>query len=477
MLKTGVKGFVLKRVKICVKNDVRCRYRSTFGTALDAAAKMVMPKVMLENPIYLVANEIQSLTKGIISLVGSGHPVLSRLTNYYIESGGKRLRPMIVLLMSKALSEIPASERDRIKVDYSDIPDDPVYSRNPSSIFFGAPVNNFNPLHILHGIKPLVNPLAGERDLLSEDFDRGNGILPKQRRLAEIVEMIHAASLLHDDVLDHSTSRRGKPSGNSAFTNKMAVLAGDFLLSRANSAVTSIRNHEVSELVSACISNLVEGEFMQLKNTALDPDLTTINNGTQEIPLEPKSATALCHQYRVDIPQGLEVSHEVQVETAFNYYLHKSYLKTAALISKSCRGAAILAGSKEAVLDDCYSFGKNLGICFQLVDDMLDFTVSSAELGKPAGADLELGIATAPVLFAWKEYPALGTIIQRNFSQPGDIERVLEAVEKYDGVTKTKELAREYRDKALKNLRNSLPESDSRSALEFLTNSVLTRRK
>lgn len=113
--------------------------------------------------------------------------------------------------------------------------------------------------------------------------------MPKQRRLAEIVEMIHTASLLHDDVIDHSDTRRGRASGNVAFTNKMAVLAGDFLLGRATVSISRLRNPEVVELISNSIANLVEGEFMQLKNTAVDNDLTTVANGTQKYRLHLQS--------------------------------------------------------------------------------------------------------------------------------------------------------------------------------------------
>ena len=143
----------------------------------------------------------------------------------------------------------------------------------------------------------------------------------------------------------------------------------------------------------------------------------------------------------------------------------------------SLRSAAILSGAKPNVIESCYEFGKNLGLCFQLIDDMLDFTSSSKQMGKTTNVDLKLGISTAPVLFAWREDPSLGELIKRNFESHGDVERALELVYKYDGAKKTYELAREYRDKALNNLRESLPESDSRSALEFLTNSILTRRK
>ncbi|CAR25638.1 hypothetical protein ZYGR_0A02030 [Zygosaccharomyces rouxii] len=462
------------RFRICVLNARRGK--SSFSAALAAVSRLVTPSIMLRNPVSLVSNEMNTLAKNIMALIGSGHPVLNRVTSYYFEAEGKKVRPLLVLLLSRALAEIPLEQRTQSLIDSVDVPEDPVYSQPPKSLLFEPPANNLSPLDILHGIKPL-NPLTkGPEPIPEANFDKERGILPKQRRLAEIVEMIHTASLLHDDVIDHSDTRRGRASGNVAFTNKMAVLAGDFLLGRATVAISRLRNPEVVELMSNSIANLVEGEFMQLKNTAVE-DISIINQGNKPLPAASKKLNNEVHDYRVPRAVGEGISHDQMIETAFDYYLHKTYLKTAALISKSSRAAAILSGVDRTVVDQCYEFGKDIGICFQLVDDMLDFTVSAKDLGKPAGADLELGIATAPVLYAWKADPSLGPLIQRNFSQPGDVEQTAEAVANSNGVFKTKKLAEKYRDQALQNLRKALPESDARSALEFLTNSILTRGK
>lgn len=229
-----------------------------------------------------------------------------------------------------------------------------------------------------------ASPSPAEANVAGHDDD----ILPSQRRLAEITELIHTASLLHDDVIDHSTSRRGAPSANLQFGNKMAVLAGDFLLGRASVALARLRNAEVVELLATVIANLVEGEFMQLKNTSRDER-------------RPRWS-----------------------EDALAYYLQKTYLKTASLISKSCRAAALLGGADSRTVDAAYEYGRNLGLAFQLVDDLLDYTRSGDDLGKPAGADLELGLATAPLLFAWKTMPELGNLVGRKFEQEGDVERV-----------------------------------------------------
>lgn len=459
------------------------RYNSSFALALDVASKLVTPKFMLKNPVSLVSTEMNMLVKNIANMITSGHPTLNRATSYYFETEGKRVRPLIVLLLSRALSSIPIEERDNIKIDYKDFPVHPVTADIREKILASEPVESFSPLSILHGINTL-NPLTQAATPPPEPgFDRERGILPKQRRLAEIVEMIHTASLLHDDVIDYSDMRRGKPSGNIAFTNKMAVLAGDFLLGRATVCISRLRNPEVVELMSNSIANLVEGEFMQLKDVSVEGDPETIDFTGKPLPKSSGKVNVKTHDYRV--PQLDELFSQVEavpnekeiISNAFLYYLHKSYLKTASLISKSCRSAAILSGARPPVIESCYEFGRNLGLCFQLVDDMLDFTVSAKTLGKPAGADLKLGLTTAPVLYAWIEDASMGPLIKRHFSEPGDVEKALEAVKKYDGAMKTKSLAEVYRDKALKNLRDALPESDSRSALELLTNSILTRTK
>ena len=114
-------------------------------------------------------------------------------------------------------------------------------------------------------------------------------------------------------------------------------------------------------------------------------------------------------------------------EEALTYYLQKTYLKTASLISKSCRATALLGGADAQTVEAAYSYGKNLGLAFQLVDDMLDYTRSQHDLGKPAGADLELGLATAPLLFAWKTMPELGSLVGRKFEREGDVQRVSSA--------------------------------------------------
>ncbi len=450
------------------------RQNSSFARAISEGESLVQPTTPLNDPFSMVSHEMQTLARNIASLIGSGHPTLNRVGKYYFESEGKKVRPLIVLLISKALSAVPIEERDRGSRDENDVIDE------GKSFLPGPSVNaSISPLRILHGINPgaILNPLSRPSDPLPEE-DLKNGILPKQRRLAEIVEMIHTASLLHDDVIDHSDTRRGRPTGNVAFTNKMAVLAGDFLLGRASVAIARIRNPEVIELLSTTIANLVEGEFMQLKNTVVGGEQGGPTMVTDAIDVKASTVVTVSKEEMVAakaVPK-LVMNHDENVAAAFEYYIHKTYLKTASLMSKSCRAAAVLSGSRENVVDASYEFGRNLGLCFQVVDDMLDYTVNEEQLGKPAGADLKLGLATAPVLFAWKKFPEVGAMIKRKFDHPGDVEAARKYVTLADGLSQTREMAEKFCSEALKNL-YVLPPSEARNSLEYLTRSVLSRSK
>lgn len=346
---------------------------SPFGAAVSAAQAIFKgmpkgPEGISVDPLRMVGKELKFLSKNIRQLLGSGHPALDKVAKYYTHSEGKHMRPMLVLLMSQATALDPRKQTNPASPSPVDIP-----LSSPS---------------ILDDSNPNINPIVSRNTESEYNFAGDDNILPSQRRLAEITELIHTASLLHDDVIDNAVTRRANSSANLAFGNKMAVLAGDFLLGRASVALARLRDPEVTELMATVIANLVEGEFMQLKNTAQD-----------------------------------EANPQYTDET-LSYYLQKTYLKTASLISKSCRSAAVLGRSAPEVIEASYAYGRNLGLAFQLVDDMLDYTVTEAELGKASGADLELGLATAPLLFAWKSNPELGPLVGRKFREEGDVQRV-----------------------------------------------------
>ncbi|KAK7968921.1 hypothetical protein PG988_007994 [Apiospora saccharicola] len=398
---------------------------SAWAAAVQVAGNMVTNAVtkatkgeMAIDPLRIVAKEMKFLTGNIRQLLGSGHPSLDRAAKYYTQAEGKHMRPMIVLLMSRATALCPKTPE--------------ILSATQHQID-----SSISPANVLNDSNPSNSLTTG---FSSQPESTESDILPSQRRLAEITELIHTASLLHDDVIDHSVARRGSPSANLEFGNKMAVLAGDFLLGRASVALARLRNAEVVELLATVIANLVEGEFMQLKNTKRDER-------------NPKWS-----------------------EDALTYYLEKTYLKTASLISKSCRAAALLGRGDAATVEAAYLYGKNLGLAFQLVDDLLDYTRSEKELGKPAGADLELGLATAPLLFAWKTNPELGALVGRKFEQEGDVTRARDIVQQSDGIEQTRALAEDYCTQAIAAL-STFPDSDAKDGLVEMAMKTLQRKK
>jgi hexaprenyl-diphosphate synthase len=326
-------------------------------------------------PDKIVSSELNHLKSQISLLLSSGYPGLDSASKYYLQSSGKLFRPMVVFLMARATSVAPkvpgwqaACVSLESKFNSPIAPKSIIADRNPDLTILSS---RSMPADIL-GTAP-GDPIA---------------ILGTQRRLAEIVELIHTASLLHDDVVDHAETRRGMPSANVFSGNKLSVLAGDYMLGRASVFLARLRQPEVIELIAEVISELVKGELYQLTNTTTD-------YGSAEY-----------------------------LSKSLDYYLEKTYLKTASLISKSCRASALLGGATEEVANAAYTYGKHMGLAFQLIDDVLDYTGSSEELGKPATADLELGLATAPVFYAWEEFPELGPMIARKFAEPGDAAKV-----------------------------------------------------
>jgi len=279
-------------------------------------------------------------------------------------------------------------------------------------------------------------------------------IYPAQRRLAEIAEMIHTASLFHDDVIDESDTRRGNPAVHRVFGNKVAILAGDFLLARASRSLSRLRSVVVMETMSIIIDHLVQGEVMQFK-----------------------------HLSRAEFEQKNDESHNYHQETRMEYYLRKNFFKTGSLMAQSCMSTAILGGFSTEIVDACYRYGKHIGLAFQLVDDVLDFEGSEEILGKPPFNDLKAGIATAPVLYAMEndEYRSeLEEMMERKFRGDGDVERACNLIENGNGIQLTKDLAQVHAELAIQAIME-LPVAEGREnykdALVHLANKVVDRTR
>ncbi|MGK7957752.1 MAG: solanesyl diphosphate synthase [Crocosphaera sp.] len=311
-----------------------------------------------------VEDDLRLLTDNLKRLVGARHPILGAAAEHLFDAGGKRIRPAIVLLVSRATM-----------------------------------------------------------------LDRE--ITSRHRRLAEITEMIHTASLVHDDVVDEAALRRNVPTVNSLFDNRIAVLAGDFLFAQSSWYLANLDNLEVVKLLSEVIRDFAEGEIFQGIN-------------------------------RFDTSLTLEA------------YLDKSYYKTASLMANSAKSAAILSDASSEVIDSLYNYGKYLGLAFQIVDDILDFTSPTEVLGKPAGSDLISGNITAPALFAMEEKPYLETLIEREFSEEGDRVKALSIVTDSQGIERSRELASYHAQLALKQLDCLKPSLYSQS-LTDLVDYVLSR--
>ena len=341
-----------------------------------------------QDPFELVADELSILGNRLRSMVVAEVPKLESAAEYFFKVGaeGKRFRPTVLLLMASAL-KFPIPESTDVGV---------------------------------------FSILASK-------------LRTRQQNIAEITEMIHVASLLHDDVLDDADTRRGVTSLNCIMGNKLSVLAGDFLLSRACVALAALGNTEVVSLMATAVGHLVTGETMQMSTSR-------------------------------------------EQRRSMEYYLQKTYYKTASLISNSCKAVAILAGHTAEVSVLAYEYGRNLGLAFQLIDDVLDFTGTSASLGKGSLSDIRHGIITAPMLYAMEEFPQLQDVVDQGFDNPVNVEIALDYLQKSRGIERTKELAQEHVNLAVKAI-EALPDSDdedvliSRRALIDITQRVITRTK
>jgi len=215
----------------------------------------------------------------------------------------------------------------------------------------------------------------------------------------------------------------------------VAVLSGDYLLARASVLLARLRHFEVVEVMATALDALVQGEIMQA---------------------------------RAKKEEALDMS----------YYLRKSYFKTASLICASCKSAALLSGhdDQDEMTIAAEEFGYHLGMAYQIVDDILDFTGASATLGKPAQADMELGLATAPILYAAEEQAKIKPLILRKFKEKGDVQQAVAMASKTACVEKSFELANFHAQRAADAICR-LPQSEARQALLRLLHTAISRNK
>jgi octaprenyl-diphosphate synthase len=259
---------------------------------------------------------------------------------------------------------------------------------------------------------------------------------PAAIHLGAVVEMIHAATLVHDDVIDGAQTRRGRPSTNIKWGNHTCVLAGDWLYMQAFQIALRERNFQILDLLISLTQMMVEGELLQLERIG-----------------------------------KLEISEADCMELADR--------KTACLFSVCARLGAIAGGANPEAQEKLGEYAWNLGMAFQLIDDMLDFTAREKTLGKPVGGDLREGKVTLPLVYALEcatpaERRMVETILAQRTYDEVPFSRILALVENYRGIERVKERAQTFTDKA-RGLISEFPESRYQRALMAVTELVTER--
>jgi octaprenyl-diphosphate synthase len=319
----------------------------------------------LEDIRNLVREDLQALDRTILERLASDVVLVNQVANYIIAGGGKRLRPLLVVLGARACG------------------------------------------------------YQGERHV----------------EAAAIVEFIHTATLLHDDVVDSSELRRGKDTANSVFGNEASVLVGDFLYSRAFQMITQVGRDRVLETLANATNVIAEGEVLQLMNCG-DPDTTE------------------------------------------ERYLDVIRRKTAMLFEAGTRIAAILADQPREIEDALAEYGQRLGVAFQLVDDVLDYRGDSDEMGKNMGDDLAEGKPTLPLIYTMHNGDdGVRSVIRKAIENGGDgvdVERITAAIGASGGLDYACEMAEKEAAAAVEAL-SVLPDTPFRTALESLTRIAVER--
>jgi octaprenyl-diphosphate synthase len=317
-------------------------------------------------------SEIQSLMKSdmektdniLIDRLNSNVDLINQMSHYIIASGGKRIRPLLLLLCARATN-------------------------------YGG---------------------------------------TEHHAMAVVIELIHTATLLHDDVVDESTTRRNQDTANELWGNAASVLVGDFLYSRAFEILVEPNSMSIMRILSKATNQIAEGEVLQLLNI--------------------RNANVSQTKYFNVIEQ-----------------------KTARLFEAACKIGALLSDSSEKTINSLGDFGLHLGIAFQIIDDALDYESNSTTMGKEVGDDLSEGKITLPMIYALEKTSGSENKILRDAIKTADasnIDKIINILCSVNAFEFTRKIAGNESQKALKSLKN-IPDSEYRSALKLLCELSLNR--
>jgi len=319
---------------------------------------------MVSHIHQIVAEDFALLNQKVVSQLHSRVPLVESIGHYIVEAGGKRMRPVLVLLCARALG----------------------YQ---------------GPHHV---------------------------------ELATVIEFLHTATLLHDDVVDMSEMRRGRPTANIRWDNPSSVLVGDFIYSRAFQLLVNIGDMQIMDVMATTTNRISEGEVLQL-----------------------------VHQHNPDTSEAS--------------YMEVIRNKTAILFAAACKTAAILAGASQNVQDALHTFGLEVGIAFQLIDDVLDYSGNSAELGKNVGDDLAEGKPTLPLIYTLEHGDAtVRPLIRQSIIEGGleHLSEIISAVQASGALDYTRQVAQSRIAIALEQLAQ-LDDSQYKTGLQAVAAAALNR--
>lgn len=312
-----------------------------------------------------IGEDLAAIDERIHQELASKAPLTTEVANYIINAGGKRLRPLLVLLVARALG------------------------------------------------------YAGEN----------------HRLLATMIEFIHTASLLHDDVVDEASLRRGKPSANRAFGNAASVLVGDFLHTRAFQLMLSVNNLDVMKVVAKATNQIAEGEVLQLMK-----------------------------------------QHEIAVTE--EEYMAIISAKTARLFEAASQIGAIISTDSENLRQAAKSFGYDVGCAFQMIDDCLDYGADASSLGKVVGQDLKEGKMTLPLIFVMKNGTSTQKEMIKQYIQNEKKEyfqAIFDAVKSSEALAYGSKKAADFAQKAIQTL-ESFPQNEYKACLLQLCEFIVARK-
>ncbi|MEI3604731.1 heptaprenyl diphosphate synthase component II [Pseudogracilibacillus sp. SE30717A] len=272
--------------------------------------------------------------------------------------------------------------------------------------------------------------------LLSAQFGNYNENIEQIKSVAVALELIHMATLVHDDVVDDAELRRGKPTIKYLYGNRVAMYTGDYILARALEVITTVKIPTVHHSLSKTLVKVVEGEIAQIE------DKYNVNQGIKD-------------------------------------YLRRIKRKTALLIAISCKLGAIASGATMKQANQLYRYGYNVGMSFQIIDDILDFTASSEELGKPTGSDLIQGNITLPIFFAMNDQEFMDELVHvfqsSNQIDEERIKHLLFLLKQTDAIEESYRLSNLYLQKGIQSIQ-TLKNTKAKRTLQTIASIIGKRR-